>query len=147
MSEERENTQTKTRSTSKLTPEMEARKWKKGQPSPNPGGRPKKKPITDIYEELLADPQYRQQLMASVRQNSLSKNAAIFLKEMADRVEGKVTEKIEHSGLIETRELDDAELSERITQLERELGYASAIDEAGRAGITQARSANESKPE
>lgn len=34
----------------KLTPAMEANKWKKGQPSPNPSGGPKRKPIE---EELL----------------------------------------------------------------------------------------------
>jgi hypothetical protein len=38
-----------------LTPAMAANKWKKGQPSPNPTGRPKKKPVTESYESIITE--------------------------------------------------------------------------------------------
>ena len=37
----------------KLTPAMEENKWKKRMPSPNPGGRPKTKPMTDEMKKIL----------------------------------------------------------------------------------------------
>jgi hypothetical protein len=80
----------------KLTPEMEACKWQPGQ-SGNPGGRPKKKPITEMYEKMLEDPEFAAITEAAIRK-AVSKGSmamVLQLKEMTDRVEGKVTQPIE----------------------------------------------------
>lgn len=81
----------------KLTPQMEAAKWKPGQTG-NPGGRPKKKPISEMYERLLGEPEFLEQLEGSVRKMILSGRMVgqLQLKEMTDRVEGKITQPIEH---------------------------------------------------
>lgn len=80
----------------KLTPQMEAAKFKPGQ-SGNPSGRPKKKPITDLYEEILGDPEEMAKIRASVVKALIKGNMAMVLqlREMTDRVEGKVTQPIE----------------------------------------------------
>ena len=79
-----------------LPPALEANLWKPGQ-SGNPSGRPKKKPITELYEEMLADPEFVEQLRASIRKSVRGGNMAMVLqvREMTDRVEGKVTQPIE----------------------------------------------------
>lgn len=46
--------------------------------------------------------------------------------------------KVEVSGTLEVQKTDDADLSKRIADLERDLGLARAIDEAGRTGGAQA---------
>jgi hypothetical protein len=65
--------------------------------SGNPSGRPKKKPITELYEKLLNDPKVMQKLEASLIQMLAKGNMAtvLHLREMTDRVEGKVTQPIE----------------------------------------------------
>jgi len=81
---------------SKLTPEMEAVKWKPGQ-SGNPGGRPKKKLITEMYEEILNDPEHiaaiKEATVKALRNGNMA--MVLQLREMADRTEGKVTQPIE----------------------------------------------------
>lgn len=69
--------------------------FKPGQ-SGNPGGRPKKKPITELYEELLGDVDFMEGLKASLRGTVRKGNMAMVLqlREMTDRVEGKVTQPI-----------------------------------------------------
>ena len=101
------NTQGNTPYVPKLTPEMEARKWKPGE-SGNMSGRPKRKPLTDAYAALLDKPipsdmarqlkldestTYAQVIaMSLVREAVKGKvNAAA---EVADRVEGKITQPI-----------------------------------------------------
>ena len=115
----------------KLPPGMAEKMWKPGQ-SGNPGGRPKRKPLTDAYAALLDKPipsdmarqlkldestTYAQVIaMSLVREAVKGKvNAAA---EVADRVEGKITQPISgadggaiqivstiprHSGTIEER--------------------------------------------
>lgn len=80
----------------KLPAALNAVKWKPGQ-SGNPSGRPKKKPITEMYEELLADPDFLAALKTSLRGTVRKGNMAMVLqlREMTDRVEGKVTQPIE----------------------------------------------------
>jgi len=99
-----------------LTPEMKAHKWKKGQPSPNASGRPKKKPITEAYEVLC-----NKKLPAALRIVEFGKKAKIDLgenatfadwlavglmqsarrgnpsaaAEIADRIEGKVPKPVD----------------------------------------------------
>jgi hypothetical protein len=71
--------------------------WLSGQ-SGNPGGRPKKKPITRIYEEILDDPETReevkQKVLATIRSGDGAPLIAL-LREMADRIEGKPTQRVE----------------------------------------------------
>ena len=61
--------------------------------SGNPGGVPKNKPITEIYEEFLANGRDREAVKTSVRAMIKKKSnvTAIMLREMADRVEGRVS--------------------------------------------------------
>ena len=75
---------------------MEGRKWKPGE-SGNPSGRPKKKPITDIHERILSNPEHLAAIeLATV--NALKKGNMAFvlqLREVTDRIEGKITQPIE----------------------------------------------------
>lgn len=90
--ESRENT-SRNRS---LPPGMEERKWKPGE-SGNPGGRPKKKPITELYEKMLSDPDFTDLIKGAITRAVRKGNMAMVLqvKEMTDRVEGKVSQPIE----------------------------------------------------
>lgn len=47
--------------------------------------------------------------------------------------------KVDFNATLEIHKVDDASLEQRIAQLERDLGLAGAIDEAGSIGIAQAR--------
>ena len=70
--------------------------------SGNPSGRPKKKPLTEIYEEILADPKCREQVKQQIINTMTSKGMAGVLerREAAERTEGKVTQSVEVSGSI-----------------------------------------------
>jgi hypothetical protein len=60
--------------------------WKEGDPSPNPGGRPKK-PITDAYLSKLLPAQaagIAETMIRKARRGNI-----IAIKELTDRVEGK----------------------------------------------------------
>ena len=65
--------------------------------SGNPSGRPKKRIISEIYEELLEEPDFRQAAKDSIRKMVTSGRMVgqLQLKEMTDRTEGKVTQPIE----------------------------------------------------
>lgn len=98
-----------------LTPEMEARKWQPGQ-SGNPNGRPKKKPITDLFEELMSDPELVAQFKTAIA-NSIKKGGmagVMYMKEAADRLEGKVTQPID-------AEITMSSLAERMQRAEDRL--------------------------
>lgn len=73
--------------------------FKPGQ-SGNPGGRPKKKPITDLYAEILNDPQVVAKIRDSVVKVIVGgrMGGVLQLKEMAERVEGKVSQTLEVNG-------------------------------------------------
>lgn len=98
-------------------------KWKPGQPSPNPGGRPKKKPITEALEKLYGGMIYPIKVLPANLQQRLALDlrkkytwadvAARFLHfgimtgkggiaacfaVMAERLEGKVVQAVEVSG-------------------------------------------------
>ena len=72
------------------------RPWKPGQ-SGNPNGRPQKKPVTEMYERIFSNPKNIAAFEKSiVRALSKGQMAMVLqLKEMTDRVEGKVTQPIE----------------------------------------------------
>lgn len=79
-------------------------RWQKGQPSPNPGGRPRKAPISDAYARHVGDPlpdDLRSKLrlpkgatwadaIAAGQLRSAVKGNTVAAKEIADRVEGRV---------------------------------------------------------
>jgi hypothetical protein len=75
---------------------MEAHKWKPGE-SGNRSGRPKRKPVTEMYEAMLSDPKLVAKLKGSIEKALTRGQMAMVLqlKEMTDRVEGKVTQPIE----------------------------------------------------
>ena len=65
--------------------------------SGNPGGRPKKRVISDLYEEMLADPEFVGEVRNSIRKMVLSGRMVgqLLLKEMTERTEGKVVQPVE----------------------------------------------------
>ena len=79
-------------------------RWQKGQPSPNPGGRPRKAPISDAYAHhvgmrLPDDIRLRFRLrrgatwadaIAVTQIRSAVKGNSVAAKEIADRIEGRV---------------------------------------------------------
>ena len=84
--------------------------WQPGQ-SGNPSGRPKKKPITDLFEELMSDPELVAQFKTAIA-NSIKKGGmagVMYMKEAADRLEGKVTQPID-------AEITMSSLSERMAK-------------------------------
>lgn len=70
--------------------------FKPGQ-SGNPSGRPKKKPITEMYERILSDPEtlaaIEKATIATLKKGNMA--MVLLLREIAERVEGKVTQPIE----------------------------------------------------
>lgn len=92
------------KNTQKKLPEALARnKWKPGQ-SGNLSGRPKKKPITEMYEQILNNPEHMQMVeQAIIKSLSRGQMAMVLqLREMAERVEGKVVQPIEADVSIST---------------------------------------------
>ena len=76
--------------------------WKKGDPSPNPSGRPKRKPVTEALEAYLATPEGVEALVslskAVVKVAHRHPGMAVFVRET---LEGKLTERVEVSGGLE----------------------------------------------
>lgn len=76
-------------------PPPEEYRWKKGQ-SGNPGGRPKRKPLTDLMLEALSETDAKgQTLMRSIIERwalEVMGGSASHLKELLERVEGKVSD-------------------------------------------------------
>lgn len=75
--------------------------------SGNPGGRPRKKPLTEELERLLdeIDPTdkkhrrtYRKRIVEALAQQVIKKGNVAAFTEIADRVEGKVAQRQEHTG-------------------------------------------------
>ena len=60
--------------------------------SGNPGGRPKKKPITEIYEEILEDPELRDAVKQQIIKTMTTRGMAGVLERSraAERLEGQV---------------------------------------------------------
>jgi hypothetical protein len=71
-------------------------KFKPGQ-SGNPGGRPKKKPVTEIFERIMNDPklvaQFEQSISRSIMKGGMA--GVMYVREAADRIEGKVSQPVE----------------------------------------------------
>lgn len=92
-------------------------RWKPGIPSPNPSGRPRQKPITDLCQEIINDPTTRERIKQQVIATLTGRGMAgvLLLRELAERVEGKITQGIELSGNIST--MSDEQVDERLTKL------------------------------
>jgi hypothetical protein len=114
-------------------------RWQKGF-CPNPAGRPKRDRAAEIAREVFEE---NPELVYTALTKALAKGNAYAFKELADRAYGKLVERKEltgaNGGPLEFKETNESELNERIAQLERDLGLAGAIDEAGRIGSAQAR--------
>jgi hypothetical protein len=119
--------------------------WPKGV-SGNPGGRPKKKPITDELERLLAeeastrDGQTWATVIAEALLQQASRGDVRAISELANRVEGKsvqaidlntgggegIAERLERARKRKLEGMTEEELHERIRQLETELSSRRA---------------------
>ena len=70
--------------------------WKPGQ-SGNPSGRPKKKPITEIFEKIFEETKncdmVRDALIETLKSSGMAK--VLLIDKMADRIEGKVKDEVE----------------------------------------------------
>lgn len=120
-------------SKSEKAPQLRPYHFKPGQ-SGNPGGRPKMDEAAKIARAVFENnPAAVYQAMAK----ALLKGNAYAYSQLADRAYGKLKESVEVTHL--EQDTPDADLSKRIADLERDLGLAREIDEAGRVGITKAR--------
>jgi hypothetical protein len=96
------------------------RPWKPGQ-SGNPGGRPKRKPLTDKLLEVLEDPKELEALVR-VWLKSAQKGSVMHLREILDRVEGRVALPVDVSANV-THELTDEEKARAREVLARMTAY------------------------
>jgi hypothetical protein len=114
-------------SKSQNEPRVIGRPWPKGV-SGNPAGRPPgKKPLTQIYEEILEDPNTRDAVKQQIISTMTSKGMAGVLerREAAERIEGKIAQTV------------DMNVTGHVT-LEAVL---EARDRAGRPQLMEAKSA------
>ena len=85
--------------------------------SGNPGGRPKKKPITEMFEQMLATDEDFGEIRDAIKKVFLEKSGmakVMLLKDMAERLEGKVVQPIEADVTLST-------LAERMAKAEERL--------------------------
>lgn len=82
--------------------------------SGNPGGR-KKKLVTEMYDEILADPKVRERIKQQIIKTMTTKGMAGVLerREAADRTEGKTPDEVR----ISYRDMTDEELEEKLKAL------------------------------
>lgn len=119
-------------------PHLKPYQFQPGQ-SGNPSGRPKHDTARDIARKIFEN---NPEAVYAALGKALLKGNAYAFKELAERAYGKLIEKREltgaNGGPLEFKEIDESDLNTRIAQLERDLGLAGAIDEAGRIGSAQA---------
>jgi len=108
--------------------------------APRNGGRPKKDQSQIIARQVFEN---NPELIYKAFCKALAKGQAFAFQVLSDRAYGKLIQKQElmgkDGGPIELTDANDADLSKRIADLERDLGLARTIDEAGRIGNAQAR--------
>jgi hypothetical protein len=111
-------------------------RWKKGF-CPNPGGRPKKDRAQEIAKEIFE--QNPEAVYKAMAKALLQGNAYAF-GQLADRAYGKLIQKQELTGKdggpVEYQDINESDINKRISDLLRDLGLTSAIDEAGRVAST-----------
>lgn len=99
-----------------------ATQFKAGQPSANPGGRPRKRPVTSALERLLDDSKAEGIAKALIAlASSDGKHAVTAAREIMDRLEGKVSIPVEAK--LDLKNMSDEELEAKIEELAREIGY------------------------
>lgn len=103
----------KARNEAPMVPGKPGRPWPKGV-SGNPHGRPPgKKPLTEIYEEILQDPSTRDAVKQQIITTMTAKGMAGVLerREAAERLEGRVAQTVEMnvSGKITLEQVLEAE--------------------------------------
>jgi butyrate kinase len=64
----------------------------------NPGGRPKKQPITEILNELFADKEFVKKELRKVLSGKSGMAKVMLTKDAAERIEGRVTQPVEING-------------------------------------------------
>lgn len=66
--------------------------------SGNPSGRPKRKPITEAFQEIFEqDPEAAKAFIRSIMSSRSAMAHVMVLKEAGERLEGKVTQPVEHN--------------------------------------------------
>ena len=111
---------------------LEPTKWVPGV-SGNPGGKPKFDVGAVIARAVL---EQNQEAAYRALTSALLKGNAYVFKELCERGFGKLKEMHEVKHVHE--DVTDKDLKQRVADLERDLGLAAAIDEAGRVGIAAA---------
>jgi hypothetical protein len=80
------------RKTGKRIAGGEATRFKKGS-SGNPGGRPKKKPLTEALEQIYSNPKEAQEAALAMAKKVKKGDVRAF-SEVANRLEGKVAQQV-----------------------------------------------------
>jgi hypothetical protein len=118
-------------------------RWAKGQPSPNPGGRPRATPLSDAYRRLLEKPYpgdergrtYAQRIAEVVCFEAGGGDLAA-VREVADRTEGRPRQNVETNCM----NLDLSRLTpEQRLQLAELLALANRSDETAESAADTAR--------
>jgi hypothetical protein len=94
--------------------------FKKGQ-SGNPHGRPKRKPLTEVLLRALGNPEQCEAIVAMWLKQA-QKGSINHLREMLDRVEGRVPQPLSVSGHV-THEMTDEEKARAREILARMTAY------------------------
>lgn len=95
------NRESKAREVGRGKPPVE-HQFKPGQ-SGNPGGRPKKKAVTEAYERIISDPKVAQAIAQGIIRAARKGNVRAAA-EIADRVEGKVSQDV-NLNLVDDRKI------------------------------------------
>lgn len=106
--------------------------WPKGV-SGNPGGRAKNDLAAEVARAVFSE---NKEAIYKAMSKAVLKGNAYSFDVVACRAFGKLKETKEVTHIYQ--DTPDGELSQRIADLERDLGLAREIDEAGRAGLAAA---------
>ena len=105
--------------------------------APKTGGRPKKDISQEIARQVFEN---NPEMLYKAYTKALSKGQAFAFQVLSDRAFGKLVEKRINAdgGQQDFHDTDERSLSDRIAAIERDLGLAATIDEAGRAASAKA---------
>jgi hypothetical protein len=128
MAKPKQPAQNSEQSRQKRLANLKGHKFKPGQ-SGNPGGRPKKKPLTDAYREALAElvpGDAKGRTFAQLIAQQLVKKAAVdkhylTAAEIADRVEGKADRSIDLNVKRSIKDFTDEEIDALLAESEGEV--------------------------
>lgn len=92
----------------------------------NAGGRPKKKPITDMYQQIMSDPDKLKQFCESMFKRACEGDT-VAAKDIIDRLEGKPLQTLDVNNTV------TADPGQRLAELFSEaVGRDSKPDDTGR---------------